>query len=286
MSLIDEPGFSIALLAILVGLRLFFYVSQRMVRPVNTAAPVGLTPDAPGDELVMTLSTGAIAETPAATVAPATVAATTDASDSRFYAELLDAGIIAVILVFFLIRPFVLQAFYIPSGSMMPTLQEGDKLLATKFTYHLRDPHRGEVIVFNAPPMALQMLGQTYSPQRPMEYVKRVVGVPGDRLRVVANLGIFVNGHRLDESYQHAIPEYDYPVSANGDLLLRSEVAQTLLPNIRGRDLVVPKGYLFVLGDNRNQSHDSHAWGLLPRKAVVGKVAFIFWPPRRAGIVH
>ena len=288
MFTVDEPGFPIALLAILAGLRLAVYVADRLSHTAGEgeAASV-LVPDEPREAQAVTL-----AATPAPpTIEPLAPAPPTDDVDIthpfRAFAELLDSGMIAVLLVFFLIRPFLLQAFFIPSGSMIPTLLEGDKLLASKYVYHLRTPRRGEVVVFNAPEIALDLLHQPYDDKHPTEYVKRVIGVPGDHLHIVANVGVFLNGQRQNEPYIRDIPNYDFPFRTDGDLAVDDpRVRDQVDQNVQGPDLVIPPGYLFVMGDNRTMSHDSHVWGLLPASRVVGKAEFIFWPAQRIGFVH
>ncbi|MHB9026014.1 MAG: signal peptidase I [Armatimonadota bacterium] len=273
----DNPGFPIALLTILLGFRLAVYVIERMI--ARAPAPVDvptLAPDEPVEAAPEPL------ESPAAEDAPAR-----PASHASFISEILDSGIIAVVLVFFLIRPFILQAFFIPSGSMIPTLQEGDKLLATKYTYHLRQPRRGEVVVFHAPKYALQLLGQRHDPRHPTDYVKRVVALPGDRVRIIAGQGVFINGTMLNERYARMLPNYDFPIEESGHLAIRNpDVGKLIEKNLDGDELVIPDDYYLVLGDNRQESHDGHVWGLLPRKALVGKAAFIFWPFNRMGIIR
>ncbi|HOF87151.1 MAG TPA: signal peptidase I [Armatimonadota bacterium] len=205
----------------------------------------------------------------------------------RLWHELLDSAIIAVVLVFFLIRPFLLQAFYIPTGSMIPTLQIGDKVLATKFTYRLREPRVGDVVVFHAPRKALELNGQRYNPKQPTDYVKRVVGTPGDRVRITYD-GVYVNDTLLHEPYVAARPDYEFPLTVMGDFSPRlgAGVANALHPYINDHALVVPEGYLLVLGDNRRESHDGHVWGLLERDAVVGKAVVIFLPLKRIGFIR
>lgn len=209
----------------------------------------------------------------------------------RFMVEVLDSAIIAIALVFLLIRPFLLQAFYIPSGSMMPTLLINDKLLATKSSFWFNGPADGDVVVFHPPHIALVLSYQAFDETKPPEYyVKRVMGVPGDRIRIIANDGVYRNGIKLDEAYIAGhIPGYNYPKEPDGEMAmsfrLNPEVREQIMPCIVGDDLVVPPGYLFVMGDNRNSSHDSHVWGLLPRKSVIGRAMFIFWPANRIGLV-
>ena len=280
---VDAPGFPLALLAILIALRLVMYVAARVLGRESAPASTALTPDEPVDLAAVVLRGGDI---PLAEIMTPPVPAERETPASRLLTELVDSGIIAVVLVFFIIRPFILQAFFIPSGSMIPTLRVGDKLLATKYEYHLRQPRRGEVIVFHAPQRALEMLGQTYDSRHPVEYVKRVVGVPGDRIRIVRDVGVFVNEERLAEPNIPDLPNYDFPLR-DGDLASGNPaVVRQLTPHLRDGELIVPDGYLFVLGDNRTQSHDGHIWGLLERRRVIGKAIFIFWPFDRMGFIH
>ncbi|HEY3379570.1 MAG TPA: signal peptidase I [Armatimonadota bacterium] len=271
----DDPGIAIALLAILVGLRVALFVVERLL--------VGR----PAEAVVTALSPDDNPDVPPAPVLALPELPTADPHPYRFVTELLDSALIAVILVFFVIRPFVLQAFFIPSESMVPTLQKGDKLLATKYTFMLREPRHGEIIVFHAPANALQTLGQPYDAAHPTDYVKRVVGLPGDHIRIADNVGVFVNGIRQAEPYVAALPNYNFPNNADGtSALAYAQTRAQLQPYIVNNELVIPPGYVFVLGDNRQFSHDSHAWGLVPRKALVGKAEYLFWPPHRAGFVH
>ena len=170
--------------------------------------------------------------------------------------EFVDSGLVAVLLVFCILRPFVVQAFYIPSGSMLPTLQINDRILVSKFLYFFREPQFADVVVFRAPPLA--------SVEK-KDFIKRVVGLPGDSI-AVRQEGVYRNGRRLTESYvMDSYYTYVFPQS--------------------GGEYVVPEGALLVLGDNRNSSRDSHVWGLLPRENVLGKAFFIFWPPQRISLV-
>ena len=211
-----------------------------------------------------------------------------------FMVELLDSGLIAFALVFLLIRPFVVQSFYIPSGSMEPTLMGppkadyhaslmgqhamisyratgGDHILVNKFIYWINPPERGDIIVFDAPPQALQ--GRPKS-----DFVKRLIGLPGDLVEVRRDIGVYVNGELLQEPASNPIPHYDWPAGPDG------------LPT--GKPYRVPAGCYFVLGDNRDESYDSHAWtfGGEPRPEletgrVVGKALLIYWPLHRIRLV-
>lgn len=212
--------------------------------------------------------------------------------------ELLDSLLIALLLVFCILRPFVIQAFFIPSGSMLETLQIQDRILVNKFVYFLREPHHGEVIVFRAPPQA--------DPGK-KDFIKRVMGLPGDRISVHDGK-VWRNGAPLDEPYTKESPRYNWPVvgqdtfepgvlldEAHGgrewDVVLRDGSLGRV-----GEVLVPPRGIL-VMGDNRNDSMDSHAWfqmqsngqalsrPFVPRENVLGKARFIFWPLFRARLL-
>ena len=170
----------------------------------------------------------------------------------------------------FLIKTFLLQAFYIPSGSMIPTLAIGDRVLVEKVTYRTRPPERGEVIVFQRPGserVRSGVSGQLRSfleglglaqPDADIDLIKRVIGLPGERVRVRKGV-VFVNGRRLKEPY--AQPE------------TRS------FPSTK-----VPPGELFMMGDNRMNSQDSRfpELGTVPVENVVGRAFVILWPPAQA----
>jgi signal peptidase I len=179
-----------------------------------------------------------------------------------FMTELLDSGLIAFVLVFLLIRPFVVQAFYIPSRSMAPTLVEADRILVNKFVYRLNEPQRGDIIVFDAPRHALYGDGRK-------DFVKRLIGLPGDTIRIKRGDGVYVNGSRLKEPREIPRPDYDWPVDEYG--------------MTAGEPYRVPDGCCFVLGDNRNESNDSHRWSRpeLQTEKIIGKAMVIFWPPAR-----
>jgi signal peptidase I len=143
------------------------------------------------------------------------------------------------------------EQFIVPSDSMMPTLQAGDRLFMHRNArYH---PQTGDIVIFE-PPKALQAL---LPPDKTDAlFVKRIIGIPGQRVRVEAGQ-VFVNNHPLLEDYIQSVPLYELP------------------------DDRVPSNHYFVLGDNRNQSGDSHIWGYVPRDRVLGKVYKIYWPPHR-----
>ncbi len=170
--------------------------------------------------------------------------------------EIVDSLLVAVLLVFLILRPFVVQAFWIPSGSMEPTLQLNDRLLGNKFIYFFEEPKYGDIVVFVSPPQA--------DPHR-KDFIKRVVGLPGDRLSVWGGK-LYRNGEAVEEDYIAQPMFYRFPT--------------------HGDEYVVPAGHLFVMGDNRNSSNDSHKWGPLPRQNVLGKAFCIFWPPPRVRLLR
>jgi len=186
-----------------------------------------------------------------------------------FMLELLDSGLIAFVLVFLLIRPFVVQAFFIPSESMEPTLLKQDRILVNKFVYRLNEPERGDIVVFEAPEYASYGNGKK-------DFVKRLIGLPGDSICVKRQDGVYINGRRLDEPAGIPRPDYDWPVNEFGVPV--------------DDPYIVPEGCYFVLGDNRNTSNDSHKWSdprtgqprpELDANLLVGKAMVIFWPPSR-----
>lgn len=172
---------------------------------------------------------------------------------ARLLARLSATCVVAVLLVFGVIRPFIIEEFIIPSGSMIPTLQEGDQVFVNKFIYKFREPRRGEVIVFKAPEKLTDEKGQTF--------IKRVIGLPGDVLSI-RDGQLERNGTDVKERY------------------LEEEMDGVLLPT------VVPQDTLYVMGDNRNESSDSRDWGPLDRKLVVGRATVLFFPLSRLRYVR
>jgi signal peptidase I len=168
------------------------------------------------------------------------------------------------------IRAFVAEARWIPSESMVPSLLVGDRLMVEKVSYRFGEPHRGEIVVFVPP----DYLGTKDA------YIKRLIGLPGDTIEVRLEEGVFVNGQRLQEPYVADLPNASgYPF---GDLLTLGDIPQYPLdeqsPNA---PIVVPPGHYFMMGDNRNNSQDSHVWGFLPRENIIGRTFVRFWPLNR-----
>jgi len=157
--------------------------------------------------------------------------------------EYVEAIIIAVLLAL-LIRTFVVQAFTIPSGSMIPTLLVGDYILVNKFIYRFKEPLRGDVIVFKYP----------WDEKR--DFIKRVIGMGGEEI-VIKGHTIFVNGKPLDDPHAYF-----------------SDSTQT---QYEYGPVVIPAGSYFVMGDNRDNSQDSRFWGFLKREKIRGKAFMIYW---------
>lgn len=159
---------------------------------------------------------------------------------------------IALVLAFF-IRTFIAEPRYIPSDSMLPTLETGDRLVIEKVSYRFNSPKFGDIVVFQPPP-ELQRRG--YSQDQ--AFIKRIIGTPGDTLKIDDGK-VYLNGNILQEDY---IKE----------------------PPLEAFQLVrVPRNQYFMMGDNRNDSNDSRYWGFLPKKNMIGKAIFRFWPPNRIG---
>ena len=148
-----------------------------------------------------------------------------------------------------LVMVSVAQAFQVEQYSMEPTLLPHDRVLVNKFIYRLREPQRGDVIVLHYP----------RDPSR--NYIKRIVALPGDRVEI-RNGHLYINNSSVQEVYINGQPSGDYGPEA------------------------VPDGSYFVLGDNRNNSEDSRAFGFLKRSQVVGRAVLIYWPPQRMRVLH
>ncbi|WP_157745069.1 signal peptidase I [Micromonospora coxensis] len=187
-----------------------------------------------------------------------------------------------------LIRTFLLQAFFIPSGSMEDTLLIGDRVLVNKVVYDVRDPVRGEVVVFRGtdrwvaqetpgpPPGFAGKLGRTLGDlvgvSRPGEkdFIKRVIGVPGDRVKCCDDQGrVLVNGIPLDEPYVIRNSPLDVPPNPRECRSRRFE------------EVVVPPGQIFVMGDHRLVSQDARCQGPVPIDNVVGRAFMVVWPSQR-----
>jgi signal peptidase I len=184
-----------------------------------------------------------------------------------------------VVIAVFVVT-FMLQAFTIPSESMEQTLLIGDYLLVDKFVYGggtgwnrllpYRNVKRGDVIVFHYPINPAQ------------DFVKRVVALPGDRLRLI-NKRVFVNGSLVREPYvQYLSPQRnlyrdDFPQTASADYGVDARWWKDMPKLVEDHQLIIPEGSYFVLGDNRDDSQDSRYWGFVPRKNIIGRPLLIYW---------
>jgi len=172
-------------------------------------------------------------------------------------------GAVAIVLA---IKAWVVNPYRIPSSSMEPTLhcaapaqgceaRTSDRVLACRFCYHFRSPHRDDIVVFNTPPLAKQECGSEGT------FVKRLIGLPGDVWEEREGF-VYINGKKLNEPY------------------IEPDRRDT-----RGAETYnVPQGQYFMMGDNRSQSCDSREWGTVPRKNLIGKVFATYWPPNRISI--
>lgn len=160
--------------------------------------------------------------------------------------------VVAFVLVFGFVKPFVVEAFRVPTESMVPTLEVGDRFLANKFVYRFAEPKRGDIVVF-----------ESVDEDVDEALVKRVAGLPGDVVRVEGGT-LFVNGEPQDEPY------------------LNTDVVPDNTPAYG--PVEVPVGKIFVLGDNRGNSGDSRFFGFVPVENVEGKAFLRFWPLTRIGL--
>jgi len=152
------------------------------------------------------------------------------------------------------IRTFIAEARYIPSSSMRPTLEVNDRLIIEKLSYLFREPIRGDVIVFN-PTESLK--AENFQDA----FIKRIIGLPGEIVEVKIGK-VYVNGKKISEEYIFEAPDYNYGPSR------------------------IPEDEYLVLGDNRNNSYDSHYWGFVPKKKIIGKAFVRFWPFDRLGSLY
>ncbi len=165
-------------------------------------------------------------------------------------AELVFTAFVAFVLVFGFVRPFVVEAYRIPTESMVPTLEVGDRVLASKFIYRIFEPERGDIVVFDSVNEDDQTL------------IKRVVGVAEDEIQVQGGV-LYVNDEAQEEPYLNDADQF------------RSYYGPT----------VVPEGHIFVMGDNRGNSADSRVFGPLPLENLKGEAFMRFWPVSKTGTI-
>ena len=179
-------------------------------------------------------------------------------STFREYAE---AIIIALVLALF-IRTFIVQAFKIPSGSMLPTLLIGDHILVNKFIYGLKMPFSGTVLIPVDDPKPNDIVVFKYPRDPKLDYIKRVIAVAGDTVEV-RDKKIYINGKPFADKHGVYTDPRVLPASAG--------------PRDNFGPVTVPEGHIFVMGDNRDNSFDGRFWGFVDLKAVRGKAFIIYW---------
>ncbi|HDM09732.1 MAG: signal peptidase I [Deltaproteobacteria bacterium] len=170
--------------------------------------------------------------------------------------EYLEAAVIAVILALF-IRTFVVQAFKIPSSSMEPTLLVGDHILVNKFLYGVKIPFIRKTIIPISSPKRGDVIVFIFPQDKSKDFIKRVIGLPGDRIEIIGRK-IYINAKLFEDKHGY----YSSPSPSEGS---------------RFGPITVPKGHLFVMGDNRDHSYDSRYWGFVPLESVKGKAFIIYW---------
>ncbi|MCW2960942.1 MAG: signal peptidase [Thermoleophilia bacterium] len=197
--------------------------------------------------------------------------------------------IVAALALAFLVQQFLVKPFKIPSGSMENTLHCGDRVLVDRVSYRFSDIHRGDVVVFNPPagigegglPDPAIVADPSNMPKRgkdntrdavkaDVNYIKRIVGLPGDKVRVEDHHAI-IDGDPIKEPYLHPLPE------TNG-----APVGLSDWPS-GGGTMTVPKGTFLMLGDHRDNSSDGRSFGFVPESHIVGKAFMVYWPPKRFG---
>jgi signal peptidase I len=183
----------------------------------------------------------------------------------EYLPTLAAAGLIVIV-----VRSFIAEPRYIPSSSMEPTLQINDRLIIEKLSYKFRKPLRGEVVVFNPPAVAAV-------PDSSLVYIKRLIGLPGDRISI-RDGKVFVNGKALKEPYTKEPPDYTLPTE-DRTKCQNCFLPDTLVEPDKTLSFTVPPNSYWMMGDNRNNSLDSHAWGFLPEQNIVGRASFRYWPP-------
>ena len=170
--------------------------------------------------------------------------------------EWIETLVIAFILAM-AVRAFVMAAFKIPTGSMIPTLMVGDKIFVNKFIYRFTEPKRGDIIVFKSPEDLKK------------DFVKRLIGLEGETIEI-SNGRIIVNGKPIVELDGTGKEIVYYNRGAYG---------------AEGKTIKVPANSYFALGDNSNNSRDSREWGFVPKKYMIGKAFLIWWPPNRIKVL-
>lgn len=220
------------------------------------------------------------------------------------------AGLFPVIISVFFLRSFLVEPFKIPSGSMIPTLLVGDLILVNKFHYGLRIPVINTKITDGEKPQRGDVMVFRYPPKPSLDYIKRVVGLPGDTVAYL-NKRLMINGKTIetqtvpeffDEDSMRYFKQYQEALGAQPHRLLNDDDRPAFIPGvekfpgfeacnytIEGVTCKVPEGHFFMMGDNRDNSMDSRYWGFVPEKNIVGKAFFVwmnFGSLKRIGSFH
>ncbi len=207
------------------------------------------------------------------------------------------AGLFPVIVAVFVLRSFLFEPFKIPSGSMIPTLLVGDLILVNKFTYGLRLPVLNTRLTQGTPPQRGDVMVFRYPPKPSLDYIKRVVGVPGDEVAYL-NKRLTVNGKPVemkrlpdyfDPDAMRYFKHFDERFGDNTHRILNDDERPAFIPgaedfpfkqncrySVEGVACKVPEGHYFMMGDNRDNSLDSRYWGFVPDRNIVGR-AFLIW---------
>jgi signal peptidase I len=185
-------------------------------------------------------------------------------SSQRVFQEYSEAFVVALVLAM-LIRAFLFQAFEIPSGSMEPTLLVGDHILVNKFIYGVRIPFTDKRWPKFREPRCEDVIVFVYPVDLSKDFIKRVIAVGGDTVEI-RDRKVFINGKVTEDPHAHFFGDVIYP----GDEVPRDNMKPTK----------VPKGFLFVMGDNRNNSYDSRFWGFVSLRSVVGEAFIIYYSSR------
>ena len=207
------------------------------------------------------------------------------------------AGLFPVILVVFLLRSFLFEPFKIPSGSMIPTLLVGDLILVNKFHYGVRLPVINTKLTDGTPPQRGDVMVFRYPPKPSLDYIKRVVGLPGDEVAYL-NKRLTINGKVIatsvvpeffDEDSMRYIKQFEEKLGDKPHRLLNEDERPAFVPgaedfpnkdncrySVEGVVCKVPPGHYFMMGDNRDNSLDSRYWGFVPDKNIVGRAVFVW----------
>ncbi|MCP4681236.1 MAG: signal peptidase I [Desulfobacterales bacterium] len=175
--------------------------------------------------------------------------------------EYVEAAIIAILLALF-IRTFAVQAFKIPSGSMIPTLLVGDHILVNKFIYGVKIPFIRKTLIPISSPQREDVIVFIYPKDKSKDFIKRVIGLPGEEIKIIGGK-IHINGELFDDKYGYFSDE--------------GKKSTHFLRKTGFGPVTVPENHLLVLGDNRDNSRDSRYWGFVPLESVKGKAFIIYW---------